>query len=74
MDRLAGLDECCAGTHPIGVGEVKTYLNKVHQKEMTLQSMVFEPATLRLHLAIGTGKEPSSAQEYRVLDLAGMLK
>ena len=74
IDRMASLDESCAGTHAIGVGEVKTYLNKVHQKEMTLQSMIFEPATLRLHLAIGTGKEPSSAQEYRVIDLATMLK
>jgi len=74
IDRMAGLDECCAGTHPIGVGEVKKYLNKVHQKEMTLQSMIFEPSTLRLHLAVGTGKEPSSAQEYRVLDLGPMLK
>jgi isopenicillin-N N-acyltransferase like protein len=74
MDRMASLDESCVGTHPIGIGEVKTYLNKVHQKEMTLQSMIFEPATLRLHLAIGTGKEPSSAQEYRVLELGAMLK
>lgn len=74
IDRLAGLDECCAGTHAIGVGEVKKYLNKVHQKEMTLQSMIFEPSTLRVHLAVGTGKEPSSAQEYRVLDLGPMLK
>lgn len=74
IDRMAGLDECCAGTHSIGVGEVKKYLNKVHQNEMTLQSMIFEPSTLRVHLAVGTGKDPSSAQEYRVLDLGPMLK
>ena len=74
IDRLAGLDECCTGNHPIGVGEVKKYLNKVHQKEMTLQSMIFEPAMLRLHLAIGTGKEPSSGQEYRVLELGALMK
>ena len=74
IDRMASLDESCAGTHAIGVGEVKTYLNKVHQKDMTLQSMIFEPATLRLHLAIGTGKEPSSAQEYRLLELGAMLR
>lgn len=74
IDRLAGLDACCAGTHTIGVGEVKTYLNKVHQKEMTLQSMIFEPAAMRVHMAVGTGKEPASGQEYRVLELGTMLK
>lgn len=74
LERLAGLDECCQGNHVIGIGEVKTYLNKVHQKEMTLQSMIFEPATLRLHLAVGTGKEPSSSQEYRMLELGTMMK
>lgn len=74
LERLAGLDECCKGNHAIGIGEVKTYLNKVHQKEMTLQSMIFEPAALRVHLAVGTGKEPSSAQEYRVLELGTLMK
>lgn len=74
MERLSSLNQACTGNHPIGIGEVKTYLNQVHQKEMTLQSMIFEPASLRLHLAIGTGKEPSSGQEYRVLDLQPMLR
>ncbi|HMO35899.1 MAG TPA: hypothetical protein PKA06_07650 [Gemmatales bacterium] len=50
------------------MGEAKAYLNKVHQKDMTLQSMIFEPATLRIHLAISDGKNPSSSAEYKVLD------
>lgn len=74
LDRLASLNHCCEGNHPIGIGEVKTYLNKVHQNDMTLQSMIFEPAALRMHLAIGTGKEPSSGQEYRVLEMRDLIR
>lgn len=74
LDRLASLDASCAGQHPIGVGELKTYLHKVNQKDMTLQSMIFEPAALRLHLAIGTGTETATTQEYRVLELGKWLR
>lgn len=74
LERKASLDSCCEGSHAIGIGEAKTYLNKVHQNDMTLQSMIFEPSTLRLHLAISDGKTPSSAMAYRMLELKGLFK
>jgi hypothetical protein len=39
----------------LGVTDVFTELDKVHQGKYTLQSMVFEPAERVLHLAYGTG-------------------
>jgi len=38
----------------------------------TLQTMIFEPATLKLHLAIGAC--PSSAEPLKTLDLAPLLQ
>jgi isopenicillin-N N-acyltransferase-like protein len=74
LDRKASLDTSCDGSHPIGIGEAKTYLNKVHQNDMTLQSMIFEPSALRLHLAISDGKTPSSAKEYRMLEVGTLFR
>ncbi|MFO0813560.1 MAG: C45 family peptidase [Gemmatales bacterium] len=74
LDRMASLDASCKGNHAIGIGEVKQYLNQVHQNDMTLQSMIFEPVAGRLHLAMGTGKAPASAQEYRVLEMRELLR
>ncbi|HEY8752001.1 MAG TPA: hypothetical protein VIM11_28730 [Tepidisphaeraceae bacterium] len=44
------------------------YLHAVNQGELTLQTMIFDPANLRLHLAFG--KMPSSGGELRTIDLA----
>jgi hypothetical protein len=42
-------------------------LDAVHQGKDTLQSMIFEPAALRLHLALGDC--PTTVQPYHVLEL-----
>jgi hypothetical protein len=47
-------------------------LHAACNEEETLQSMIFEPATLRLHLAIG--RCPASAGEMTTLELAPLLK
>jgi hypothetical protein len=47
-------------------------LNAVCDQDMTMQTMVFEPRTLRLHLSIGT--VPASAQEFSVLELSPFLR
>jgi isopenicillin-N N-acyltransferase like protein len=47
-------------------------LDAVNQGENTLQTMIFEPAALRLHLA--WGRCPSSALPMKDLDLAPLLK
>jgi len=47
---------------------LKKILHSVNQEMITLQSMIFEPAALRIHLA--TGMTPSSKAEYKVLDFS----
>jgi len=62
-----------AGQLPeIGLDDVAKKLHEVHQGWMTLQTMIFEPGPLRLHLAIGSC--PSSALPLKRLDLAPLLK
>ncbi len=73
LDRLALLDKCCVGPEKLGLDEIKKHLHAVNQGEETLQSMLFEPATLTLHLAVAVGKDPSSGQPYNTLDLTPFL-
>ena len=49
------------------LADVTRKLHEVNQGFLTLQTMVFEPAALRLHLAIGS--TPSSALPVRALEL-----
>jgi hypothetical protein len=49
------------------LGDLADALNAVNQGEHTLQTMVFEPARLKLHLAIGA--TPSSTLQMKELDL-----
>jgi hypothetical protein len=53
--------------HAFEIGDLHAALHAASQKQ-TLQTMVFEPAELRLHLAIG--QVPASAGPLRALDLA----
>jgi len=52
----------------IGVADVAKKLHEVHQGKLTVQTMIFEPAPLVLHLAVGPA--PASAQPLRKVDLA----
>jgi hypothetical protein len=54
------------------VADVARKLHEVNQGRMTAQTMIFEPAPLVLHLAIGAC--PSSAQPLRRLELGPLLK
>jgi predicted choloylglycine hydrolase len=53
------------------VGDVQAALHAASQGEHTLQTMIFEPQSLRLHLA--AGELPSSAGPLRTLDLRPLL-
>jgi isopenicillin-N N-acyltransferase like protein len=64
LETLRGVGQ--AGV-PLGLGDVHSALDAVHQGEMTLQTMVFEPARLRVHLGFGVG--PSTATELTALEL-----
>jgi len=55
----------------LDLADVSKALNEVNQGRMTVQTMIFEPALLVLHLAIGSC--PSSAQPLQRLDLKPLL-
>lgn len=55
-------------TDRLGLEDVHRCLDAVNLGQNTLQTMIFEPATMKLHLAIG--KSPSSAFDLKVLDLS----
>jgi isopenicillin-N N-acyltransferase like protein len=56
----------------LGIAEIAKSLHAVHQGRMTIQTMIFEPDALKLHLAIGRG--PASAQPLQEIDLAPLLR
>jgi isopenicillin-N N-acyltransferase like protein len=56
----------------LSVGDVARLMHAVNQGDRTIQTMVFEPATLVLHLSIGPG--PTSARPLKRLDLKPLLQ
>jgi isopenicillin-N N-acyltransferase-like protein len=71
LDRYETLEQA-RELREIGVEDVHQYLQAVSVQNHTLQTMVFEPATRRLHLAIGAC--PSSGQELKLLELGPLFK
>lgn len=55
----------------LSLADIARKLDEVNQGIETLQTMVFEPRPLRLHLAVG--RCPSSALPLKKLELAGLL-
>jgi isopenicillin-N N-acyltransferase-like protein len=55
----------------LGVVEVAAYMKSVNQGLMTVHTMIFEPASLRLHLAMGPG--PATSLPLTVIDLSELL-
>ncbi len=55
-----------------GLADLHATLHAANQGDHTLQTMVFEPCSLRLHLA--TGQLPASAGPLRTLELAPLLR
>ena len=71
-DRFDTLEATGRLERAVTIEDVRRKLDDVNLGQLTLQTMVFEPATLRLHLA--TGDVPASAMKFRTLDLAPLLK
>jgi isopenicillin-N N-acyltransferase like protein len=69
LERLVTLREGMPPEGRFGIAEVHARLHAVHQGELTLHTMIFEPESLRLHLALGP-KLPATANELTTLDLA----
>jgi isopenicillin-N N-acyltransferase-like protein len=59
-------------SQPMGVADIQRRLHAVHQGRMTLQTMIFEPATLRLHLAFGRG--PATRLALQSIELSRWLR
>ncbi|HEV3204709.1 MAG TPA: C45 family peptidase [Gemmataceae bacterium] len=74
LDRFAALEKAQSGETKLGVEEVQKYLHTANQGKLTMQAMVFEPATRTLHLAIMAGEHPATAQKMNQLDLNPLLK
>jgi isopenicillin-N N-acyltransferase like protein len=67
-ESLAGV----FGRSKLTLADVAHELDEVHQDELTIQTMIFEPDALRLHLAMGPG--PISGQPLELIELAPLLK
>ena len=56
----------------LGISDVAQKMDAVNEGPLTIQTMIFEPASLRLHLAIGSC--PASKLPLKTLELAPFLK
>lgn len=69
LDRFATLEKARGLEKKLGIEDVQHYLDAANQGELTLQTMIFEPSTLTLHLAVALGKQPASSQKLNRLEL-----
>jgi hypothetical protein len=72
FERFDALDKVREHDGKVGPNGLRKYLDDANLGDLTLQTMVFEPATLRLHLAVG--QCPASGVPFRVVELAPLLK
>jgi predicted choloylglycine hydrolase len=71
-DRFDCLVEQSKKHKKLGLPEVSELLHQVNGGDYTLQTMIFEPGKLRLHVALGSC--PTSALPLRTLDVGELLK
>jgi isopenicillin-N N-acyltransferase like protein len=69
-NRYDALDKC-REIERLDVADVTRLLDKANQGKRTIQTMVFEPSKLVLHLSLGRG--PTSARPLHTLDLKPLL-
>jgi predicted choloylglycine hydrolase len=67
LDRFNTLEKLRKVEGKIGIEEIHKQLHAANLGSLTLQTMVFEPATLKLHLAYG--ESPASAGPLKTLEL-----
>jgi isopenicillin-N N-acyltransferase like protein len=72
LERFARLEELRKNKELVRPEDLRKQLDAVNLGSLTLQTMVFEPATLRLHLSIGS--VPASSQPLKRVDLAELLR
>jgi predicted choloylglycine hydrolase len=64
LDTLTGL---AAGEHTFAFADLTAALHAVHQEALTIQTMIFEPAALAVH--VGFGPPPTTARPPVRIDL-----
>ena len=74
LDRFAIVGKARTDESKLGVEEVQKYLHAANQGKNTLQTMIFEPGTLTLHVARAVGEQPSSGQALKRIELATLFK
>ncbi|MEZ6068204.1 MAG: carcinine hydrolase/isopenicillin-N N-acyltransferase family protein [Planctomycetaceae bacterium] len=67
-DRIQKLDRLAGNGEKFDVRQVQSALHAVNQGEFTLQTMVFEPKSLRMHVSFG-GPGPVSNRQMKTLEL-----
>ncbi len=72
FERFRTLQAAGQVPYPLDLVDLQADLHAVSNRDETLQSMIFEPCRLRLHLAIGAC--PAANLEMKTLDLAPLLK
>jgi hypothetical protein len=74
LERFAIVDKARTAETKLGVDDVQRYLHAANQGKNTLQTMLFEPGTLALHVAFAVGDKPSSGQKLNRLELAKLFE
>jgi isopenicillin-N N-acyltransferase-like protein len=64
------LMEASKAAPKIGLEDVIQMMDRVNQGELTIQTMVFEPRAMRMH--VGVGKGPVSSRPLQPLDLTAL--
>jgi isopenicillin-N N-acyltransferase like protein len=72
FERFETLDKLKPGNKKLTVEDVRKQLDAVNLGDLTLQTMAFEPAALKLHLAFGA--PPASKRPFKTLDLTPLFK
>ncbi len=72
FERFARLEQVASLDDKHTPDDLRKHLDAVNLGTLTLQTMVFEPAALRLHLSIGS--VPASKGKLQAIDLAPLLR
>jgi hypothetical protein len=71
-ERLQTLQTLQTSREQFDLADVHAALHAVEMGEMTIQTMIFEPAAMRMHL--GLGACPATAVPLQMLDLAALFR
>jgi predicted choloylglycine hydrolase len=72
FERFAALEAVRKKSGKLTPDDLRKELDAVNLGDLTLQTMVFEPATLKLHLAVGG--VPASKEKLRTIDLKPLFR